>query len=105
MIAKADTREGIKSKEKLLELKAEKESIELKKLQNEVIEIEEVCQSVMEITNVLKSNFIGMPGRIAPQLENKSIAEMKQIIDEEVRTNLNAASRQLEELSKKEEEN
>jgi len=97
-LANLDTKEGIQSKEKLLIIKTEKETIELKKLKGEVLETEQVCQSVMGIMNVLKSDFLGIPGRIVHLLQNKSVPEQKKLLSFEIRACLNLAADELENI-------
>lgn len=84
-IAETNTSEGIDQKEKLLRLKTEREELEVKQLRSELLDAEDTRQALMAILNVMKSVFMGLPGRLSQELTHLEPAEIKAKLDTEFR--------------------
>ncbi len=93
-----NTSKGNTEREKILILKREKEELLVMQLKRTVIPFDETERALTEVISILKTQFLGLPGKIAPQLESKSLGEIKVEIDTQVRKILNLCSYKIEEF-------
>lgn len=65
-------------------VKREQAEIKLQQMRGEVYPAEEIEAAWTELLIILRTNLLGLPAKYAARLENKSKAEISQILTEEV---------------------
>lgn len=83
---------------RLMRERAERAALENQKLRNKVIDVEGITQQTMEITQQLKGGLLGLPGRVCHTLEGKNAAEIRQLLDIEIKNMMNSLAEELENM-------
>ena len=86
-------------KARLTSAQATKAEIEVRTLRGILVARDEMLDSLGEILSALRAELLGLPGRLANELSvAESVAEVKQILDRDLRRSLNNAADKLEAL-------
>lgn len=86
----------VKEKIRLYRARAEKAEVESLKLRQSSLDAESVRQDALRVAQFIREAFLSLPGRLAPDLGDKPVAYVKNILEKVVLETLNSVAEKLE---------